>query len=95
MVCPRKDICLSNLTRLRELEPNQPLSNPFCCFFAYLPCLAPARLRHLRKKSIKNYLLRGALQFSAVCIFQDKENHEDNTLRIIKGFSDVLGNAGV
>ena len=82
-----------NWGRLRGLEPNQPHSNPFCCFFAYLPCLASARLRHLRKKSIKNYLLRGAWQFSAVCIFQDEENREDNTLCIIKGFSDVLGNA--
>ena len=37
-------------------------------------------------------MLRGALQFSAACIFQDEENHEDNTYCIIKGFSDVLGN---
>jgi len=61
----------------------------------YLPCLAPARRRHLRQKSIKKSLLRGALQFSAICIFQDKENHEDNTLCIIEGFSAALGNAGV
>jgi hypothetical protein len=60
----------------------------------YLPCLAPARRRHLRQKSIKYYLLRGAWQFSAACIFQDEENYADNTLCIIKGFSDVLGNAG-
>ena len=77
------------------IELRQPHSNPFICIFPYLPCLASARLRHLRKKSIKNYLLRGARQFSAACIFQDEENHEDNTLRIIKGFSEVLGNAAV
>ena len=35
------------------------------------------------------------MQFSAVCIFQDKENHEENTLCIVKGFSDVLENADV
>jgi hypothetical protein len=61
----------------------------------YLSCLASARQRHLRQKSIKNYSLRDALQFSAVCIFQGEEKHEDNTLCIIKGFSDGLGNAGV
>jgi hypothetical protein len=81
--------------RLSELEPKQPLSNSFCCFLPYLLCLAIARRHHLRQKSIKNYLLRGALQFSAICIFQDKENHADNTLRIIKGFSEVWGNATV
>ena len=81
--------------RLRGVEPQQPLSSSFCCFLPYLPCLASARLRHLRQKLIKNFLLRGASQFSAVCTFQDKENHEDNTLCIIKGFSAVLGNAGL
>jgi hypothetical protein len=39
--------------------------------------------------------LWGAMQFSAVCSFQDKENHEGNTLCIIKGFSAVLGTAGL
>jgi hypothetical protein len=59
----------------------------------YLPCLAPARRRHLRQKSIKNYLLRDASQLLAGCVFQDKENYADNTLCIIKEFSEVLGNA--
>ena len=81
------------MLRLRGFEPKQPLSSSFCCFLPYLPCLASARRRHLCQKSIKNNLLRGALQFSAGCVFQDEENHADNTLCIIKGFSDVLGNA--
>ena len=63
----------------------------FCLIFFALR----QRRRHLRQKSIKNFKLRGALQFSAACIFQDEENHADNTCCIIKGFSDVLGNAGV
>ena len=84
---------LFTIVGLRGFEPKQPLSSPFCCFLPYLPCLASARRRHLRQKSIKNYFLRGAWQFSAICVFQDKENHADNTLCIIKCFSAVLGNA--
>ena len=53
-----------NWGRLRGLEPNQPHSNPFCCFFAYLPCLAPARLRHLHKTPKQKSWLWGAVQFS-------------------------------
>jgi hypothetical protein len=49
----------------------------------YLPCLAVARQRHLRQKSIKNLKLRGALQFSVACIFQDKKNHADNTFVVL------------
>ena len=43
---------------------------------------------------MKNSYLRDALQFSAVRIFQSKENREGNTLCISKGFSAELGNAG-
>jgi len=46
------------------IELRQPHSNPFICIFPYLPCLASARLRHLRKKPKQKSLLWGATQFS-------------------------------
>ena len=49
--------------KLRGIEHRQPHSSSFACIFPYLPCLASARLRHLRKNPKQNSLLWGAAQF--------------------------------
>jgi len=59
-------------------------------FWSYPSCLAPARLRRLHPKALKNYWLKGAAQFSRPAFWQGKQNTADNTLRIIKGFCAAL-----
>ena len=59
---------IDNLERLHQLkqwgiEHRQPHSSPFACIFPYFPCLASARLRHLRKNPKQKSLLWGAAQF--------------------------------
>ena len=49
--------------KLRGVEHRQLHSSSFVCSFAYLPCLALARLRHLHKTPKQNSLLWSALQF--------------------------------
>ena len=51
--------------KLQRIERRQPHSNPFICLFPYLPRLAPASSRHLRKNPKQKSLLWGATQFSA------------------------------
>ena len=49
------------------VEHRQPHSGPFVCIFPYLPRLAPASLRHLRKNPKQKSLLWGAQQFWQSC----------------------------
>jgi len=57
-----------------------------------LPCVSKAA--SFASKINQKIHAERVSQFSAACFFQGKENHEDNTLCIIKGFSAALGKAG-
>ena len=54
------------------IKPRQPRSSSFVCIFPYLPCLALARLRHLRKNPKQKSMLRGAQQFSQSCFLSSQ-----------------------
>jgi len=64
-------------------------------FWPYPSCLAPARLRRLHPKALKNDWLKGASQFSRPAFRQGKQNTADNTARIIKGFCAALAEGRV
>ena len=64
-------VMLFVLLKLWGIEHRQPHSSSFVCIFAYLPCLALARLRHLHQNPKQNSVLWGSVRHWWKSIWQN------------------------